>query len=76
VQNFRKVRVDATHVQVTAGVASGVAPITVDERGNNSILIVPGANDRLTPADVQAAMASMKNIGALLTQLEVLHQCF
>lgn len=69
--NFHKLCIDATHVQITTGVASGVAPITVDEKANNSILIVPGANDMLTPADVKSAMQNMKNIGAVLTQLEV-----
>lgn len=71
IQNFHKVNVDATHVLITPGVASGVAPITVDEHANNSILIVPGANDRLTPADVAAASGALKGAGALLTQLEV-----
>eukprot|EP00961_Rhodomonas_salina_P132468 1782698-Rhodomonas_salina.1 len=36
------------------GVASGVAPITVGEDGQNSIIICPGANLELTPADVEA----------------------
>lgn len=70
-QNFEKMGVDARHVQITPGVASGVAPITVDEKANNSILIVPGANDKLTPADVKSALAEMTDVAVVLTQLEV-----
>jgi len=28
--------------------STGLAPIAVDEKGNNSIIIIPGANDTLT----------------------------
>src|SRR6266851_1930399 len=45
----------ASHVLVTPGVSSGVAPIFVDSAGQNRILVVKGANDRLLPADVDAA---------------------
>ena len=40
---------------LTAGVSSGVAPIFVDREGQNRILVVKGANDRLSPADIDAA---------------------
>ena len=45
---------------------TGVALITVSEGGDNQIVVVPGANRRLTPADVDAAGAD-----AVLTQLEI-----
>jgi len=47
--------VKADHVLATPGVASGCAAISVDDAGENSIAVVPGANGLLLPADVDAA---------------------
>lgn len=62
--------VDLTHVQETA-VASGVALIVVDAQGQNSIVVAPGANARLAPADVQAAESVIAAADVILLQLEV-----
>ena len=40
--------VDTGHVTRVAG-SSGVAPIWVDDRGSNRIIVVPGANDHVQP---------------------------
>src|SRR6266853_4676585 len=55
IQNFTACGVDATHVAITPSVSSGVAPIFVDSAGQNRILVVKGANDKLLPGDVDAA---------------------
>ncbi|MBC7188463.1 MAG: ribokinase [Calditrichaeota bacterium] len=49
---------------------SGVALIVVEEQGQNRIVVAPGANDHLTPDDVQAAAGVIRDAGALLVQLE------
>src|SRR6476469_3613507 len=54
IENFARRGVDTSHVTVTSGVSSGVAPIFVDSAGQNRILVVKGANDRLAPADIDA----------------------
>ncbi|MFJ9181310.1 ribokinase [Streptomyces sp. NPDC102360] len=46
--------VDTSGVLV-GGAPTGVALITVDPSGDNSIVVSPGANGRLTPEDVRAA---------------------
>jgi ribokinase len=51
--------------------ATGVALITVDDSGENTIIVVPGANGRLTPADVEAAQAHITEADILLMQLEI-----
>src|SRR5438874_8739915 len=48
-----QVRTD--HVTITEGVPSGVAIVLVDKRGENSIIVAPGANAKLKPADIDAA---------------------
>ena len=63
--------VDVTHVSVTPGVPSGCALIAVDGKGENSIVVVPGANARLTPADVDAAGGVIAGAAAVVLQLEV-----
>ena len=50
---------------------TGVASIVVDDRGENCILVVPGANDALTPADVRRAAEAIRSADVLLCQLEV-----
>src|SRR5580704_10899322 len=50
---------------------SGVAPIFVDNAGQNRILVVKGANDRLSPADVDAAGDLLRTADCIVLQLEV-----
>ncbi len=50
--------------------ATGVALIAVDDAGQNSIVVVSGANMRLSPADVEAAEGAIAAAGVLLLQLE------
>ncbi|NKQ35631.1 MAG: ribokinase [Chloroflexi bacterium] len=63
--------IDASYVQNTPDTASGVALIVVDENGQNSIVVAPGANGRLTPADVTLAKPAIQQADVLLLQLEV-----
>jgi len=70
-RNFQSRGVDASHVLITKGVSSGVAPIFVDSSGQNRILVVKGANDRLTPADVDAAGGLLRTADCIILQLEI-----
>lgn len=70
-QNFLKYGISEEHILVTNEAASGVAPIAVDSSGNNNIIIIPGANDLLTPEEIQAHENAFIGSRVLLTQLEV-----
>lgn len=51
---------------------SGVALIIVDEHsGQNSIVVAPGANGNLAPADIYNAEEDIKSSTVLLVQLEI-----
>jgi ribokinase len=63
--------VDARHVGIVESVSSGVAPIFVEPSGENSILIIKGANNHLLPPDVDAAEADLLACELILLQLEV-----
>jgi ribokinase len=61
--------VDGSGVQVTPGARSGGATIAVDPAGENLILVDPGANGKLSPADI--AQDLLDGAGAILLQLEI-----
>ena len=71
IENFKKQGIDATHVKQVQGVSSGVAPIFVEPNGQNRILVVKGANDRLRPADVDAAADLLKSVDCMVLQFEI-----
>ncbi len=50
---------------------TGVALIAVDEAGENQIAVASGANNELTPAAVEAALAGAEPGGVVLIGLEV-----
>ena len=55
----------------TAAGPSGVALITVSAKGENSIVVVPGANSQVTPAWLDQHAALIRGAGAVLAQLEI-----
>ena len=71
VKNFNAFGIDTTHVGVVEGAPTGVAPIFVEPDGQNRILVVKGANDRLTPADIDAASAELRRVQTIILQLEI-----
>ncbi|WP_175837961.1 ribokinase [Burkholderia anthina] len=64
-------RIDVTHLHRIEGEATGVATITVDVHGANSIVVVPGANDRLDIARIDAARDAIAAAALMVCQLEV-----
>jgi ribokinase len=50
---------------------SGVAVIVVSEKGENSIVVSPGANSKVTPQDIETNIDSIRNAGIVLSQLEI-----
>lgn len=69
--NLRARGVGARHVRKIRGVSTGVAPIFVDARGENRIVVVKGANDRLGTAAVDAAAPLLRRADAMILQLEI-----
>jgi len=69
--NLRTQGVDVAHVGVDPEAASGIAMIILDARGENSIVVAPGANGRLSEDDVAAAEALIRTARFLVLQLEV-----
>jgi ribokinase len=64
--------VDVSAVRITDG-STGIAHIRVDAvSGQNDIMIIPNANHRLTPDDVQASLGELRDrVSVVLVQLEI-----
>ncbi|OWF53132.1 ribokinase-like [Mizuhopecten yessoensis] len=71
IQNFKDNQVMIEHVEVTSAAGTGVAPICVNQEGQNSIVIVAGANLLLTEDNVRAAEAVVKETKIVVCQLEI-----
>jgi ribokinase len=62
--------VDTSHVHLVPG-ASGIASILVDPTGENTIVVVPGANTQVTPTYLSSKREVLRNAGMVLAQLEI-----
>jgi len=63
--------IDVRLVDVRGGFPSGVALITVSADGENTIVVVAGANGTLTTDDVQLARQAIESAAVLVLQLEI-----
>ncbi len=63
--------IDTTFIEADRQEPTGTAVILVEESGENSIVVIPGANGVLTPADIDRAADVIRSATVLLLQLEV-----
>jgi ribokinase len=63
--------IDCTHVQATAGLASGIATRVVAESMQDTTPVASGANSAVTPADIDAAADLLGAARICLLQLEL-----
>lgn len=71
VRHYADEGIDTTYIVRRSGVASGVALIAVDDAAENSIVVAPGANALLSPADIDAVESEIAAADYLLVQLEI-----
>jgi ribokinase len=70
-KNFESFGIDSTFVEIVENTSNGVAPIFVDKEGNNSILIIKGANAFFKMDDVDKAKEKILESDLVLMQLEI-----
>ena len=68
--NLKAAGVNTQAVERVSG-PSGVAPILVADSGENSIVVVPGANGKVDPASIDRNTALLRSAGMVLCQLEL-----
>jgi ribokinase len=61
----------ATHCVANVAGPSGSAVIMVTPEGNNSIVVIPGANDALQPEELDLYLDELRNASLILSQLEI-----
>jgi ribokinase len=69
--NLQREGIDTRFVKLDQGAPSGVAMIAVAEQGQNSIVVAPGANMRLSDEDVASASEAFADADAVIAQLEI-----
>lgn len=69
--NLRKNHVETDFVVKDPSSYTGIALITVDSGGRNTIAVAPGTDTALTKEDVERAMPTIARSSAVLLQLEV-----
>lgn len=68
---FEKEGLDASKSLIIDDTPSGVAMIWVDEKGENSIVIIPGANDALSPGYILEIEKEILEANLLVLQMEI-----
>ena len=68
-ESLRAAGVNESYVRATRESATGIALIVVEASGQNQIVVVPGANNCLRPAEVAEALSALGG-SLLLLQLE------
>jgi ribokinase len=68
---FKEEGIDARFAVTDPFNPSGVALITVDEHGENSIVVAPGSNGTLSPSDIKDDVFATSSSDIFLMQLEI-----
>lgn len=68
---YNKEGLNVSSSLIVNGVASGTAIIMVDEHGENSIIVTPGANNKLSPTYLSSIENIIKEFDILVIQMEV-----
>ena len=71
VQRLRECGVDTSHVWVDDDSPTGTAVIIINKDGQNSIVVTPGANGRVTLSEIDAIENDLQRLDMLLMQLEI-----
>lgn len=69
-QNLKANKVNTSKIKKVNS-PTGTALITVDSEGQNTIVVIPGANATLTKKDVDSLKGTIKNANILILQLEI-----
>ena len=70
-ENLSREGIDISNVTVDENEPSGIAMITVDEQGQNSIVVASGANMALTPEEIRSAWQNINDIDVVVMPLEI-----
>ena len=70
INNFIENNVNVDHIQRVKA-SSGVAPIWVNAQGENKIIVIPGANNKIDANKAKASLQEIENVSYLIGQAEI-----
>ncbi|MCK5136647.1 MAG: ribokinase [Bacteroidales bacterium] len=70
VKGYKLDNINTENIKICKNVPSGIAMINVSDKGENAITVAPGANARLSPADLDEAEEAFHEANFMLVQLE------
>jgi len=71
IENYKNLKINTDFISMTKDAPSGVAPIWVDKEGNNSIIVVSGANNLMTEKEIESASHIIDSSDLLICQNEI-----
>lgn len=70
INNFIENNINVDHIQ-RVKVSSGVAPIWVNAKGENKIIVIPGANNEIDASKAITSLQEIENVSYLIGQAEI-----
>jgi len=70
IENYKKNNINIDYLQIVPG-SSGVAPIWVDESGQNRIIVISGSNDHIDAEKAIQALSEIKDLKIIVGQFEI-----
>lgn len=70
-EQFRDEKISTSYIAANTQYPSGIALINVDESGENTIVVAPGANTQVSIPLIEAALQSLPAGAIVLVQLEI-----
>ncbi|MFL2648136.1 MAG: ribokinase [Candidatus Actinomarinales bacterium] len=70
IENYKKNNINIDHLQIVPG-SSGVAPIWVDESGQNRIIVISGSNDLIDAEKVIESLSKITDLKIIVGQFEI-----
>ncbi len=70
IENYKKNNINIDYLQIVPG-SSGVAPIWVDESGQNRIIVISGSNDHIDAEKAIKALSEIEDLKIIVGQFEI-----
>lgn len=71
IKGYKLDNINTEEIKICKGVPSGIAMITISEKGENAISVASGANARLSPEDLEEVEEPFQEADYMLIQLEI-----
>ena len=69
--NLKQAGVELQHLLIDNEESTGTALITVDQSGENKIIVIPGSNMKLSPFDIEKKKNLFSQVKVVIAQLEI-----